>query len=82
MNLLDLLYPRDESCMKDEEIIESMGAVTENFTDMISTTSGFDYIWDQSEIVVEEPLKQTFKNLLKAGVSAFPDDRIPEIFRI
>jgi len=48
MNLADLLWPRDESCMKDTEIIETLGAVTENVAALASTTSGFDYTWDQS----------------------------------
>ena len=81
MNLADLLWPRDESCMRDTEIIETLGAVTENVAALASTTSGFDRTWDQSEVVKEEPLGTSFHKLYKASVKAFPEDLIPEIFR-
>lgn len=81
MNLADLLWPRDESCMRDAEIIETLGAVTENVTELVSTTSGFDYTWDQSQTVKEEPLTTSFHKLYKASVKAFPEEAIPEIFR-
>lgn len=82
MNLVDLLWPRDESCLTDSELIESMGAVTENVTDLISTTSGFEgYTWDQSQEVAEVPLSKSFEKLYEVSVATFPDDLIPEIFR-